>query len=58
MIRVNEAYENRFGVIADSTARAEEEIKGVKRVDFLMGRKFLGLSSTTFGQDFWFINVL
>jgi hypothetical protein len=56
-VRVKEAYEDRYRAIAEPRAREEEAKKGVKRVDFLRGRKFLGLSSTNIGPDFWVINV-
>ncbi|KAH7887214.1 hypothetical protein F5I97DRAFT_1119575 [Phlebopus sp. FC_14] len=36
----------------------EQKAKGVKRVDFLMGRnRFMGLSSTKIGPDVWVLNV-
>jgi len=57
MLRVKKAYERRYKAILEPSARVEEEKKGVKRVDFLKGRRFLGLSSTTVGPDFWHINV-
>jgi hypothetical protein len=57
MLRVKKAYERRYKAISEPFARIEEEKKGGKRVDFLMGRRFLGLSSTTMGPEFWCINV-
>lgn len=55
---VNEAYYRRCGRIEDFNLRQLEESKGVKRVDFLMGRnRFLGLSGTLKGPDIWELNV-
>ncbi|KIK54932.1 hypothetical protein GYMLUDRAFT_176439 [Collybiopsis luxurians FD-317 M1] len=60
---VNEAYFSRCESISDAKARQEEQAKGVKRVDFLMGRnRFLGLSATKAsrnggGSMVWELNV-
>jgi hypothetical protein len=53
MRRASEAYRIRSGAIAGQTG----EGMGVRRVDFLMGRTFLGFSGTTMGSDFWVLNV-
>jgi hypothetical protein len=56
--RVNTAYESRYKRLedVDSQACEEEKKKGVKRVDFLMGRTmFMGLSPA--GPNVWTINV-
>ncbi|KAL0572666.1 hypothetical protein V5O48_009290 [Marasmius crinis-equi] len=59
--KVNEAYFQRCRSITDSAARRAEEMRGVKRVDFLMGQnKFLGLSTrptTRNGETIWELNV-
>jgi hypothetical protein len=56
--KVNAAYGNRYVRIADHAACEEEKRKGVKRVDFLMGRtRFLGLSRTPVGPDVWALHV-
>jgi hypothetical protein len=55
---VDKAYYRRCGCIEDPDSRQLEESKGVKRVDFLMGRnRFLGLSGTLKGPDIWELNV-
>lgn len=55
---VNAAYYTRCGRILATEARTSEESKGIKRVDFLMGRtRFLGLSGTTRSRDIWTLNV-
>ncbi|KAE9386970.1 hypothetical protein BT96DRAFT_948738 [Gymnopus androsaceus JB14] len=60
---VNEAYFSRCNSIVKKKARQEEQAKGVKRVDFLMGRnRFLGLSkksstSRKGGSMVWELNV-
>ncbi|KAL0573015.1 hypothetical protein V5O48_008942 [Marasmius crinis-equi] len=44
-VRINEAYQRRYGRIRDYYASREEKKGGVKRVDFLCGRtRFTGLS--------------
>lgn len=56
--RVNASYEHRHQRIGDERERDEEKRKGVKRVDFLMGRnRFLGLSCIKRGPDVWELNV-
>jgi len=58
ILDVNTAYYRRCGRIEDFDSRRLEEGKGVKRVDFLMGRnRFLGLSGTLKGPDIWELNV-
>ncbi|KAF9070179.1 hypothetical protein BDP27DRAFT_1362883 [Rhodocollybia butyracea] len=58
---VNEAYYSRCNSIVETKARLEEQAKGVKRVDFLMGRnRFLGLSKKTSRKGdslVWELNV-
>lgn len=55
---VNTAYFNRCRHIFDPAARKTEALKGVKRVDFLMGRnRFLGLSGTSMDSNVWELNV-
>jgi len=55
---VNAAYYRRCGRFQDRDSRQLEESKGIKRVDFLMGRnRFLGLSGTLKGPDIWELNV-
>ncbi|KAK1229503.1 hypothetical protein PQX77_007426 [Marasmius sp. AFHP31] len=59
--KVDEAYFQRCRSIADPAIRSTEELRGVKRVDFLMGQnRFLGLSSrsaTRKGETIWELNV-
>ncbi|KAF9460204.1 hypothetical protein BDZ94DRAFT_1266627 [Collybia nuda] len=55
---VDAAYFHRCGRIENYRDRREEELKGVKRIDFLRGRnRFLGLSGTLKGNDVWELNV-
>ncbi|THU99550.1 hypothetical protein K435DRAFT_776938 [Dendrothele bispora CBS 962.96] len=55
---VDQAYFNRCKLIGDYYAQVEEHKKGVKRVDFLMGRsRFLGLSSRRGDSRIWELNV-
>ncbi|KAE9390592.1 hypothetical protein BT96DRAFT_925782 [Gymnopus androsaceus JB14] len=60
---VNEAYFSRCNSIVEKKVRQEEQAKGIKRVDFLMGRnRFLGLSkksgtSRKSGSMVWELNV-
>lgn len=55
---VNMAYLNRCAFIVDDGARSRELLKGVKKVDFLMGRtRFGGLSSSKTSRDVWVLNV-
>ncbi|KAJ4472970.1 hypothetical protein J3R30DRAFT_3707966 [Lentinula aciculospora] len=58
---VNEAYYSRCNSTVDTKARQEEQVKGIKRVDFLMGRnRFLGLSKKSSRRDdglVWELNV-
>lgn len=55
---VDTAYFRRCGRIENRRERREEELKGVKRIDFLRGRKrFLGLSGTLKGNDVWELNI-
>ncbi|KAG2156961.1 uncharacterized protein EDB93DRAFT_1045554, partial [Suillus bovinus] len=51
---ISEMYRNRCLRASTAEAYAEEQRKGLKRVDFLMGRTtFMGLSSTKLGPDTW-----
>lgn len=53
---VDMAYYYRCGRSGDDEPRQRE--RGIKRVDFLMGRnRFLGLSGTLQGPDIWELNV-
>jgi hypothetical protein len=55
---VNAAYYHRCERVGDLDERKLEESKGVKRVDFLVGKnQFLGLSGTHEGPDIWELNV-
>ncbi|KAK7441526.1 hypothetical protein VKT23_016516 [Stygiomarasmius scandens] len=55
---VNQAYFSRCRNIGDYYTQLEEQKKGVKRVDFLMGRnRFLGLSSRRGDTRIWELNV-
>jgi hypothetical protein len=55
---VNQAYFDRCNFIPDDYARMEEQKKGVKRIDFLLGRnRFLGLSSRKGDSAIWELNV-
>ncbi|KAF9449808.1 hypothetical protein P691DRAFT_666793 [Macrolepiota fuliginosa MF-IS2] len=55
---VNSAYHARCGRVSGHQARATEEGKGVKKVDFLQGRNmFKGLSGTLTGAHVWELNV-
>ena len=57
-VEVNRAYYRRCGRVEDVEFRRLEESKGVKRIDFLMGRnRFMGLSGTLKGPDIWELNV-
>ncbi|KAF5370284.1 hypothetical protein D9758_006917 [Tetrapyrgos nigripes] len=57
-LHVNQAYFTRCGFILDDYVRMEEQKKGVKRVDFLLGRnRFLGLSSRKGDSRVWELNV-
>lgn len=55
---VDAAWLARWIRIQDAELRAAEKMKGVKRVDFLLGQnRFLGLSGTLRGPDIWELNV-
>jgi hypothetical protein len=55
---IAETYHNRCLRASSADAYAEEQRKGLKRVDFLMGRTtFMGLSSTKLGPDAWVLNL-
>ncbi|KAG0695056.1 hypothetical protein DFH29DRAFT_957057 [Suillus ampliporus] len=52
------AYHNRCMRATSAEEYAEEQRKGLKRVDFLTGRTtFMGLSSTKLGPDAWVLNL-
>jgi len=52
------AFHTRCGRAPSKEAAGEELRKGVKRVDFLIGRnRFMGLSSTKLGPDVWAMNL-
>ncbi|KAJ8580467.1 hypothetical protein M405DRAFT_834299 [Rhizopogon salebrosus TDB-379] len=56
--KVAETYRSRCSRISSAAEKAEELSKGLKRVDFLMGRTtFMGLSSTKLGPDAWVLNL-
>lgn len=55
---VNAAYYTRCGRVLDQDARLQEHSKGVKRVDFLMGKnRFMGLAATLSGPETWELNI-
>ncbi|KAJ7438177.1 hypothetical protein FB451DRAFT_1060463 [Mycena latifolia] len=55
---VDDAFFARCRLVADEGERRIEESKGVKRVDFLMGKtRFLGLSGPLEGLHVWELNV-
>ncbi|KAJ7744737.1 hypothetical protein DFH07DRAFT_834234 [Mycena maculata] len=55
---VDNAYFARCRAVADENERQIETLKGVKRVDFLMGRtQFLGLSGPLEAAHTWELNV-
>jgi hypothetical protein len=58
-IAVIEAFQKRYRKYhADRRAYETEKSKGVKRVDFLMGKnRFMGLASTPRGPDVWALHV-
>jgi hypothetical protein len=56
--KVDDAYFLRCRKIDDYDSRQAEERKGIKRVDFLMGKnRFLGLSGTRNSSHIWELNV-
>lgn len=56
--RVTSAWMSRCGRIRDPAQHENEKQKGVKRVDFLLGRhRMLGLSSTKRGPHVWVLNT-
>jgi len=56
--RIAESYKRRCSRASSAEEFAEEQIKGLKRVDFLLGRtRFMGLSSTKLGSDTWVLNL-
>jgi hypothetical protein len=56
--KVAETYRSRCSRVSSAAEKAEELSKGLKRVDFLMGRTtFMGLSSTKLGPDAWVLNL-
>lgn len=55
---VSIAFHTRCGRAPSKEAADEQYQKGVKRVDFLLGRtRFMGLSSTKVGPDMWILNL-
>ncbi|PPQ70381.1 hypothetical protein CVT26_013847 [Gymnopilus dilepis] len=55
---VDAAYYSRCGRIRDIEDRMQEERKGIKKIDLLMGNtRFMGLSGTLSGPDIWELNV-
>ncbi|PPQ68615.1 hypothetical protein CVT25_005525 [Psilocybe cyanescens] len=55
---VDEAYWRRCSRIRTAVDRLQEEQKGIKRIDLLMGNtRFTGLSGTLRGPDIWELNV-
>ncbi|KDR84170.1 hypothetical protein GALMADRAFT_701626 [Galerina marginata CBS 339.88] len=55
---VDAAYYTRCGRIRDREERMQEERKGIKKIDLLMGNtRFMGLSGTLSGPDIWELNV-
>ncbi|KAG1730098.1 hypothetical protein EDD22DRAFT_928916 [Suillus occidentalis] len=55
---ISETYHNRCLRASSAEDYEEEKRKGLKRVDFLMGRTtFMGLSSTKLGPDAWVLNL-
>ncbi|KAJ7635846.1 hypothetical protein DFH06DRAFT_1220581 [Mycena polygramma] len=56
--RVDAAYFARCALLADEEERRIEALKGVKRVDFLVGKtRFLGLSGPVEGAHVWELNL-
>jgi len=52
--QISESYKRRCSRASSAEELAVERSKGLKRVDFLLGRtKFMGLSSTELGPDTW-----
>ena len=57
-LAVDAAWLARWNRIQDPELRAAEQMKGVKRIDCLLGQnRFLGLSGTLRGPDIWELNV-
>lgn len=55
---IAESYRTRCRRASTAEEYAGERSKGLKRVDFLMGRTtFMGLSSTKLGPDVWVLNL-
>ncbi|KAG1903046.1 uncharacterized protein F5891DRAFT_113694 [Suillus fuscotomentosus] len=55
---ISAVYRKRCSRASSAEAYAEEQRKGLKRVDFLMGRTtFMGLSSTKLGPEAWVLNL-
>lgn len=56
--KIAESYQRRCLRASSSEEYAEEQSKGLKRVDFLTGRTtFMGLSSTKLGPNVWVLNL-
>lgn len=57
--QVDNAYYARCSRIHDRGERLQEQQKGIKKIDFLMGStRFLGLSGTMTGPDIWELNAI
>jgi hypothetical protein len=55
---VTMSFKNRYRRIRNDVEYEREKSKGVKRIDFLMGRvQWAGLSSSKAGPDVWVLNV-
>jgi hypothetical protein len=56
--QIAESYKRRCSRASSAEEFAAEQSKGLKRVDFLLGRtRFMGLSSTKLGSDTWVLNL-
>jgi len=56
--KIADSYRRRCSRASSAGEYAEEQSKGIKRVDFLMGNTtFMGLSSTKLGPDVWVLNL-
>ena len=56
--RVTQSFQNRYKRLPNRKAYELEKMKGLKRVDFLMGKvMWLGLSPSKAGPDAWVLHV-